>query len=129
MRIGEPPASGLSALSSDHSARKTLSRPDNHLECPLFPRYLFVQLGLGSESKSWGSICSTKGVSWLVSVVQGEVFDVAADIRGGVELSAENFRQLWVPPGFAHGFLMLSASADPPIKPWLLSPGARAEIH
>ena len=57
----------------------------------------------------------------LVRVVQGAVFDVAVDIRrssphfgrwAGVELSAENQRQLWVPPGFAHGFLVLSASAD-----------------
>lgn len=57
----------------------------------------------------------------LVRVVQGAVFDVAVDIRRssptfgkwvGVELSADNFRQLWVPAGFAHGFLVLSESAD-----------------
>ncbi len=57
----------------------------------------------------------------LVRVVQGAVFDVAVDIRRssptfgrwvGVELSGENHRQLWVPPGFAHGFLVLSESAD-----------------
>ena len=57
----------------------------------------------------------------LVRVVQGAVFDVAVDIRKssptfgqwvGVELSADNHRQLWVPPGFAHGFLVLSDSAD-----------------
>jgi len=57
----------------------------------------------------------------LVRVVSGRVFDVAVDMRrssptlgqwAGVELSAENQRQLWVPPGFAHGFLVLSASAD-----------------
>ena len=57
----------------------------------------------------------------LVRVVSGAVFDVAVDIRRfspnfgrweGVELSAENQRQLWVPPGFAHGFLVLSETAD-----------------
>jgi dTDP-4-dehydrorhamnose 3,5-epimerase len=57
----------------------------------------------------------------LVRVVEGEVFDVAVDIRrsspnfgkwAGVMLSAQNQRQLWVPPGFAHGFVVLSESAQ-----------------
>ena len=57
----------------------------------------------------------------LVRVVRGAVFDVAVDIRKtsatygqwvGVELSDANQRQLWVPPGFAHGFLTLSDTAD-----------------
>jgi dTDP-4-dehydrorhamnose 3,5-epimerase len=57
----------------------------------------------------------------LVRAASGAVFDVAVDIRKssptfgrwvGVELSAENQRQLWVPPGFAHGFVVLSESAD-----------------
>jgi dTDP-4-dehydrorhamnose 3,5-epimerase len=57
----------------------------------------------------------------LVRVVQGEVFDVVVDLRKsaatfgqwvGVHLSAYNHRQLWVPPGFAHGFLVLSESAE-----------------
>ena len=57
----------------------------------------------------------------LVRVVAGAIYDVAADIRPGSpsfgrwvgsELSAENRRQLWVPEGLAHGFLVLSESAD-----------------
>jgi len=57
----------------------------------------------------------------LVRVARGAVFDVAVDVRKssprfgqwvGVELSEDNQRQLWVPPGFAHGFLVLSDSAD-----------------
>lgn len=57
----------------------------------------------------------------LVRVVAGEVFDVAVDMRRtsktfgkwtGVVLSAENKRQMWVPAGFAHGFLVLSESAE-----------------
>ena len=57
----------------------------------------------------------------LVRVAHGAVFDVAVDIRRGsptfgrwfgIELSADNHRQLWIPPGLAHGFLVLSDSAD-----------------
>lgn len=57
----------------------------------------------------------------LVRVVEGEVFDVAIDVRKsspnfgkwvGVNLSEANHRQLWVPPGFAHGFVVLSETAQ-----------------
>ena len=57
----------------------------------------------------------------LVRVLSGEVFDVAVDIRKnsptfgqwvGELLSAENYKQLWVPPGFAHGFYVTSESAE-----------------
>ncbi len=57
----------------------------------------------------------------LVRVVRGEVFDVAVDLRKssptfgrwvGFELSDRDHRQVWIPPGFAHGFLVLSESAD-----------------
>lgn len=57
----------------------------------------------------------------LVRVTQGAVFDVAVDIREdstsygawvGIGLTAENNKQLWIPPGLAHGFLVLSDSAD-----------------
>lgn len=54
-------------------------------------------------------------------VTSGRVFDVAVDLRktsptfgqwGGVELTEDNHRQVWVPPGFGHGFLVLSDMAD-----------------
>jgi dTDP-4-dehydrorhamnose 3,5-epimerase len=57
----------------------------------------------------------------LVRVVRGAVFDVAVDLRKssatfgqwvGVELTEDNHKQLWVPPGFAHGFVVLSETAD-----------------
>ena len=63
----------------------------------------------------------TKPQGKLVRVVKGEVYDVAVDTRQGsptfgqweaVILSEENKKQFWVPPGFAHGFLVLSDTAD-----------------
>ena len=63
----------------------------------------------------------TKPQGKLVRVVRGEVYDVAVDIRKGsatfgewegVILSEDNKKQFWVPPGFAHGFVVLSDNAD-----------------
>jgi len=86
---------------------------------------VFVQ---DSHSRSARNV--VRGLHWqlapkaqgkLVRVVQGEVFDVAVDLRDGSAtygqwvgeiLTADNKKQLWIPPGFAHGFLTLSESAD-----------------
>jgi len=57
----------------------------------------------------------------LIRVIKGRVFDVAVDVRKssptfgrwvGTDLSEDNHRQVWIPPGFAHGFLTMSESAD-----------------
>jgi dTDP-4-dehydrorhamnose 3,5-epimerase len=64
-------------------------------------------------------ICQPQGK--LVRVLQGSIYDVVVDMRRsspffgrwvGVELSAENRQQIWVPPGFAHGFVVTSDSAE-----------------
>jgi dTDP-4-dehydrorhamnose 3,5-epimerase len=96
-------------------------------------RYREVGIGVGLEFVQDNYSSSTKGVlrglhqqvkhpqGKLVMVTRGEVWDVAVDVRRGsptfgkhvgTVLSAENRRQLWVPPGFAHGFLTLSDHAD-----------------
>lgn len=93
----------------------------------------FVGGGIGCEFVQDNQSCSTKGVlrglhfqiehpqAKLVRVVSGEVFDVAVDLREGsatygkwegVVLSAENRRQFFIPRGFAHGFLVLSDTAE-----------------
>lgn len=89
--------------------------------------------GVGADFVQDNHSRSTKGVlrglhyqihqpqGKLVRVVKGTVFDVAVDLRkssptfgqwAGVELSETNHRQFWIPPGFAHGFVVLSESAD-----------------
>lgn len=96
-------------------------------------RQTFVELGLDPDFVQDNHSCSGQGVlrglhyqindpqGKLVRVVSGAVFDVAVDLRKssphfghwvGYELSAENRRMMWIPPGFAHGFLVLSDSAD-----------------
>ena len=90
---------------------------------------VFSALGLNLEFKQANVSTSVRGVlrglhyQWpkpqgkLVHILEGEVYDVAVDIRSdsptykhwaAVVLSAENKRQFWIPPGFAHGFLALS---------------------
>ncbi|MCO4888774.1 dTDP-4-dehydrorhamnose 3,5-epimerase [Cupriavidus sp. WGtm5] len=88
------------------------------------PGYTFVQ---DNHSRSTQNVI--RGLHYqiehaqgkLVRVIVGKVFDVAVDMRRnspnfgkwvGVELSVENRRQLWVPPGFAHGFAVLSDAAE-----------------
>ncbi len=88
-----------------------------------------VQLGFVQDNHSKSARGVLRGLHYqsqrpqgkLVRVVSGEVFDVAVDIRPqsptygqwvGEILSAGNHRQLWIPPGLAHGFLVLSDTAE-----------------
>jgi dTDP-4-dehydrorhamnose 3,5-epimerase len=96
-------------------------------------RYLGLGVGVGLEFVQDNFSSSARGTlrglhyqlqtpqGKLVHVTRGEVFDVAVDIRRGSPtfgqwfgtlLSAENHRQLWIPPGFAHGFVVTSDVAD-----------------
>jgi dTDP-4-dehydrorhamnose 3,5-epimerase len=93
----------------------------------------YVELGIGrpfvQDNMSRSSYGVLRGLHLqnpssqgkLVSVMRGHILDVAVDVRIGspnfgrhvaVELSEENHRQLWVPRGFAHGFVVLSETAD-----------------
>jgi len=88
-----------------------------------------VELNFVQDNQSQSRIGTLRGLHYqlefpqgkLVRVISGTVFDVAVDIRKnsstfgkwiGETLSAENKKQLWIPPGFAHGFLVLSKSAE-----------------
>lgn len=96
-------------------------------------RRKFAALGIEAEFVQDNHSRSTRGVlrglhyqirqpqGKLVRCIAGRVFDVAVDLRRtspsfrhwvGVELSADNKRMLWIPEGFAHGFLVLSETAD-----------------
>jgi dTDP-4-dehydrorhamnose 3,5-epimerase len=96
-------------------------------------RYLELGIGVGLEFVQDNFSSSVRGTlrglhyqlahpqGKLVSVTRGEVYDVAVDIRPGsstfgawfgTTLSADNRRQLWMPPGFAHGFYVMSDVAD-----------------
>ena len=98
-----------------------------------FRKEVFSQAGIDSEfvqdNQSSSTQWTLRGLHYqlnhtqgkLVRVVIGEIYDVAVDLRksskhfgkwAGATLSAENKEQLWIPPGFAHGFLTLSEQAD-----------------
>jgi dTDP-4-dehydrorhamnose 3,5-epimerase len=99
-------------------------RRDRYLDAGIAVGLEFVQDNLSSSVRG-----TLRGLHYqlaqpqgkLVHVTRGEVFDVAVDIRRGSPqfgawfgtlLSADNHRQLWIPPGFAHGFVVTSDRAD-----------------
>ena len=96
-------------------------------------RYLAIGIGVGLDFVQDNFSSSRRGTlrglhyqlrhpqGKLVHVTRGEVFDVAVDVRPnsptfgqsfGALLSARNYHQMWIPPGFAHGFLVTSEEAD-----------------
>ncbi|HAT4085753.1 TPA: dTDP-4-dehydrorhamnose 3,5-epimerase, partial [Citrobacter freundii] len=95
-----------------------------------FKKYISSDVSFKQDNQSKSSKGVLRGLHYqeapfeqgkLVRCVSGEVFDVAVDIRTesptygewfGVVLSGENNKQLWIPPGFAHGFLTLSEHAE-----------------
>lgn len=94
-----------------------------------FEKETGVQLNFVQDNYSRSSKGVLRGLHYQIEQAQGKlvyvgsgcVFDVAVDIRKssatfgqwvGVELSEQNHRQLWVPPGFAHGFLVMSEQVD-----------------
>ena len=98
-----------------------------------YQKKTFTQAGITSEfvqdNHSSSTKCTLRGLHYqvthtqgkLVRAVVGEIFDVAVDLRRsspffgqwvGAYLSEQNKEQLWIPPGFAHGFLVLSDRAD-----------------
>ena len=117
-----------------------LLEPDVHRDehgrfVELFQRARYAELGVGvdrefvQDNLSSSTRGTLRGLHYqrakpqgkLVSVTRGEIYDVAVDLRRasatfgqwyGTTLSADNGRQLWVPEGFAHGFLALSRQAD-----------------
>jgi dTDP-4-dehydrorhamnose 3,5-epimerase len=110
---------------SDHRGRfMETFRRDRHAVFGVAIGLEFVQDNFSSSQKG-----TLRGLHYqlhhplgkLVHVPRGEVFDVAVDVRAesptfgksfGTILSADNHRQLWIPPGFAHGFLAISDTAD-----------------
>lgn len=94
-----------------------------------FARATGVEVEFVQDNQSFSRQWTLRGLHYqlqctqgkLVRVIAGSVFDVAVDLRknsktfgqwAGEILSAENCRQLWIPPGFAHGFLVLSDTAE-----------------
>lgn len=127
IRVKETPLRGVLVIESD-----IYTDPRGFLK-EIYRRDEYVSAGLGMKFVQDNQSHSVKGVlrglhyqlgspqGKLVTAISGEVFDVAVDIRKGspdfgkwtgVHLSPLNSRQLYVPEGFAHGFCVLSQSAD-----------------
>ena len=127
MKVVETPLTGLLLVESP------VFRDDRGYFVEVFHQEKFRSLGLPTEFVQDNHSLSSKGVlrglhfqreqpqGKLVRAVQGEIFDVAVDLRRasrtfgewfGTTLQAGDGRQLWIPPGFAHGFYVLSDTAD-----------------
>ena len=127
MKISQTPLAGVLLVEPD------IYRDDRGFFSETWNYSKYAEQGLDQQFVQDNHSRSSKGVlrglhyqlrqpqGKLVRVLSGTVYDVAVDIRRGspsfgewygVELSAKNFLQLYIPPGFAHGFVTLSDSAD-----------------
>lgn len=129
MNIINTPLSGVMVIEPRvfHDERGYFFESYNDKE---FKKYISSDVSFKQDNQSKSSKGVLRGLHYqeapfeqgkLVRCVSGEVFDVAVDIRTesptygewfGVVLSGENNKQLWIPPGFAHGFLTLSEHAE-----------------
>jgi dTDP-4-dehydrorhamnose 3,5-epimerase len=114
----------LKAFGDDRGRFLETYRRERYVEAGIATGLEFVQDNFSSSVR--GTLRGlhhqlTRPQGKLVHVTRGEVFDVAVDVRRGsptfgrwfgVRLSADNCLQLWIPPGFAHGFLVTSETAD-----------------
>jgi dTDP-4-dehydrorhamnose 3,5-epimerase len=126
MRVFETPLPGLMIIEPD------LYRDPRGMFWEAFQEERYNKAGIRSafvqDNFSWSAKHTLRGLHYqlrrpqgkLVTVIKGSVYDVAVDIRRGsptfgrwygVELSDEDMRQLYIPPGFAHGFCVLSETA------------------
>jgi dTDP-4-dehydrorhamnose 3,5-epimerase len=126
MRVVETPLPGLIIIEPD------LYRDHRGMFWEAFQEERYKQVGIGGpfvqDNFSWSARHTLRGLHYqlrrpqgkLVTVIKGSVYDVAVDIRRGsptfgqwygVELSDQDMRQLYIPPGFAHGFCVLTETA------------------
>ena len=121
MRITEGPIPGLKIIENDIYKDSRGHFTELWRVNKEFPPFVQENLSVSSQNVLRGlHLQNPSGQGKLVVALEGRVFDVAVDVRRGsphfgkvacFDLSAENYRQVYIPPGFAHGFYVLSQRA------------------